>query len=174
MSAGVTCTDSDSSCSSFSLPRNSSSCFSSAWICAILALWSRLGAAVSPARRNLSSSASSSLTVLRSSNASRSALFMPGVSLSFIKNSTSTGLLIPVCFEKSYYIVRLILGTALRVAVTLTAASLLPNISRSVAQHQYQGLVVHTVQNVVHTPARCRCYLPHETERAMGTLIPGS
>ena len=100
ISAGVTCTDSDSSCSSFSLPRNSSSCFSSAWICAILALWSRLGAAVSPARRSLSSSASSSLTVLRSSSASRSALFMPGVSLSFIKNSTSTGLLIPVCFEK--------------------------------------------------------------------------
>lgn len=45
----------------------------------------QIGAAVSPARRSLSSSASSSLTVLRSSSASRSALFMPGVSLSFIK-----------------------------------------------------------------------------------------
>ena len=116
------------------------------------------------------------LTVLRNSSASRSALFMPGVSFSFIKNSTSTGLLIPFQFtlKKSYYIVRLILGAALRVTVTLTATSLLSNISRSVAQHQYQCLVVHTVQDVVHTPTRCRCYLPHETERAMGTFIPGS
>jgi len=99
-SAGVTCTDSDSSCSCFSLERNSSRVFSNALICAMFARWSRLGAAVSPARRSLSSSASSSLTVLRSSSASRSALSMPGVSLSFIKNSISTGLLIPVCFEK--------------------------------------------------------------------------
>ena len=56
----------------------------------------------------------------------------------------------------------------------ITAASLLPNISRSVAQHQYQCLPVHTVQNVVHTPARCTRHLPQEAERAMGTLITGS
>lgn len=76
--------------------------------------------------------------------------------------------------KKSYYIVRLILGAALRVAVTLTAVPLLPHIPRRVAQHQYQCLPVHTVQNVVHTPARCTRHLPHETERAMGTLITGS
>ena len=74
---------------------------------------------------------------------------------------------------KSYYIVRFILSAALRVAVTLTAASLLPNISRSVAQHQYQCLVVHTVQNVIHTPAGRARYLIHEAERAMGTFITG-
>ena len=37
-----------------------------------------------------------------------------------------------------------------------------------VAHHQYQRLVIHPVQNVVHTPARRTRYLPHEAERAMG------
>ena len=46
----------------------------------------QIGAAVSPGKAQPSSSASSSLTVLRCvPDASRSALFMPGVSLSFIK-----------------------------------------------------------------------------------------
>ena len=76
--------------------------------------------------------------------------------------------------KKSYYIVRFILGAVFRFGIIVSAALLLPHIPRRVVQHQYQRLVIHTVQNVVHTPARCTRYLPHEAERAMGTLIPGS
>ena len=66
------------------------------------------------------------------------------------------------------------LHAVFRSGSTISAALLFPHIPRRVAQHHDQRLVIHPIKDVIHAPAGRRCNLPHEAERAMGTLIPGS
>lgn len=74
-----------------------------------------------------------------------------------------------VYFEKSCDVLGFLLGGLAAVG----SAGFLLDVTWGVAQHHDEGLVVHAVEYVVHAPA-CRAgYLPHESERAMGTFILG-
>ena len=51
------------------------------------------------------------------------------------------------------------------------AVLFLANIMWGITQHHNQGLVVDTIKDIVNTPPCFACYLPHKTERAMGTFV---
>ena len=63
---------------------------------------------------------------------------------------------------KSCYLPRLVLRALFR---------FFPHVTRRVAQHHDQRLVVHAAEDVVHAPARGVRYLPHKPERAMGAFV---
>ena len=58
-------------------------------------------------------------------------------------------------------------------AGTARGTRLLALVAGCVRKHHNQRLVIHTVQDVVHTPTGRGRYLPHEAEGAMGTLKTG-
>jgi len=79
-------------------------------------------------------------------------------------------LFVEMTSEKSRYFFGLFLDTGIGNGLGGFAT----DVAGRVAKHHYKGLVIHSGEDISHTPARGIGYLPHKPEEAMGAFVPGS